>query len=162
MGRMPELEVPVLPRLDLIAMPLEEAPADLEHQRARGLLALLGLTRQQAHHRVLVHEVARDHREDEPAVVADIPPRLERVEQVGHHRRIAQLRAPAVLGPPLLLLLSHVTPPGDSYIRSMQGPCRQAGSSSRNSVTPISPSTSRTNGGMARRRWSRIRRGRVI
>jgi hypothetical protein len=67
------------------------APLHLEQQRPGVGLVLARLRRQEPHDFLLVQEVAGHHREHEPAVVADVRPRLQGVEQVGQHRRVAQV-----------------------------------------------------------------------
>jgi hypothetical protein len=41
--------------------------------------------------------VPGDHRKGQPAVVADIRPRFQRIEQVRHHRRSPQLLAASMI-----------------------------------------------------------------
>jgi hypothetical protein len=83
-----------------MALPFQDAFAgrravvvlsDLPVEGARPRLVAVRVAAQGSHQLLLRKEVPGHHREDEPSIVADIAPGLERRDQVRHHADASKL-----------------------------------------------------------------------
>src|SRR5215217_5616511 len=84
----------------LLSLPLEDTLAarrvvapllDLLDEGASLMFIGVAVPREQFHQLLIVNEVACDHSERQPAIVADILALVERVQQVTHHRARPQI-----------------------------------------------------------------------
>src|SRR5437016_6330508 len=84
----------------LVTLPFQDSLArgravvvlfDLPIERPRLDLGAIRIAREERDEFLFFQEVAADHREDEPSVVADVAAGFERLEQVAHHPVSAQV-----------------------------------------------------------------------